>query len=327
MSAHSYTMEAVTTAPTRTRATALSPEERRAEIVAATLPLVLAHGAGGHHPPDRRGRRHRRGHDLPGLPRQGVACIEAVVESAFDPTPADARARRDRPRAPARGPARRRGRHPPPPGRRPLAAAHRARDAAGRETSARRTSAPRPRPRSPRCSSPTATGSGATRSTPRTLLRGLTIASTHPALILDEPLAVGRRSSRCSSTASAPGPDHGGAHDARSASSAPTSAATASRCSSSSALQFVQTMCTLFLPTLNADIIDKGVAHRRHRLHLAHRRRDARRHPRPGRVRDRRRLLRLAGRDGLRPRRARRAVPPGHRTSRPRRSASSARRR
>ena len=26
----------------------------------------------GHHPPDRRGRRHRRGHHLPGLPGQGV---------------------------------------------------------------------------------------------------------------------------------------------------------------------------------------------------------------------------------------------------------------
>jgi AcrR family transcriptional regulator len=31
--------------PARTRATALPPEERRAEIVSATLPLVLAHGA------------------------------------------------------------------------------------------------------------------------------------------------------------------------------------------------------------------------------------------------------------------------------------------
>lgn len=33
------------TAPSRPRATALPPSERRAEIVAATLPLVLAHGA------------------------------------------------------------------------------------------------------------------------------------------------------------------------------------------------------------------------------------------------------------------------------------------
>ena len=41
-------------------------------------------------------------------------------------------------------------------------------------------------------------------------------------------------------------------------------------------LQFVQTIAALYLPSLNADIIDKGVAHRRHRLHLAHRRADAR---------------------------------------------------
>ncbi|HEY3722214.1 MAG TPA: TetR/AcrR family transcriptional regulator [Acidimicrobiia bacterium] len=32
-------------APSRTRATALPPSERRAEIIAATLPLLLAHGA------------------------------------------------------------------------------------------------------------------------------------------------------------------------------------------------------------------------------------------------------------------------------------------
>ena len=37
-------------------------------------------------------------------------------------------------------------------------------------------------------------------------------------------------------------------------------------------LQFVQTMATLYLPSLNADIIDNGHRHRRHRLHLAHRR-------------------------------------------------------
>ena len=51
-------------------------------------------------------------------------------------------------------------------------------------------------------------------------------------------------------------------------------------------LQFVQAMASLFLPTLNADIIDKGVA-RRHGLHLAHGRRHARRHARPGCLRGR----------------------------------------
>ena len=38
-------------------------------------------------------------------------------------------------------------------------------------------------------------------------------------------------------------------------------------------LQFVGTMATLYLPSLNADIIDNGVAAGRHRLH----------HPRPAR--------------------------------------------
>ena len=101
-------------APSRTRATALPPSERRAEIVAATLPLLLAHGAAvttrqiaeaagiaegtifrvfpDKESPDRRGRRVRVRH------RAGRR-----------------RARRDRPDAPARGPAGRRGRDPPPP--------------------------------------------------------------------------------------------------------------------------------------------------------------------------------------------------------------------
>ena len=44
-------------------------------------------------------------------------------------------------------------------------------------------------------------------------------------------------------------------------------------------LQFVQTIATLYLPTLNADIIDNGVVDRRHRLHHAHRRRACSRSP------------------------------------------------
>ena len=40
-------------------------------------------------------------------------------------------------------------------------------------------------------------------------------------------------------------------------------------------LQFVGTIASLYLPSLNADIIDQGVATRRHRLHPAHRRLDA----------------------------------------------------
>ena len=48
-------------------------EERRSAIVAATLPLFLEQGDGGHHPRDRPGRGHRRGHHLPGLRRQDRA--------------------------------------------------------------------------------------------------------------------------------------------------------------------------------------------------------------------------------------------------------------
>src|SRR3954471_22378307 len=45
MSAASTAEPATDTAPRRFRAAALPPEERRARIVAATLPLLLAHGS------------------------------------------------------------------------------------------------------------------------------------------------------------------------------------------------------------------------------------------------------------------------------------------
>ena len=72
-------------------------------------------------------------------------------------------------------------------------------------------------------------------------------------------------------------------------------------------LQLIQTLATLYLPTLNADIIDKGVVPRRYGLHLADRRCDARRRGRAGRFQHRRHLLRLEGRGRLRTGRARRA--------------------
>ena len=50
-------------------------------------------------------------------------------------------------------------------------------------------------------------------------------------------------------------------------------------------LQLISTLAALYLPSLNADIIDNGVATRRHRLHRARRRLDARRQPRPDRAR------------------------------------------
>ena len=59
-------------------------------------------------------------------------------------------------------------------------------------------------------------------------------------------------------------------------------------------LQLVQTIATLYLPTLNADIIDNGVVAGDTGYILPDRRRHARRHARPDRLHDRRRLLRRA---------------------------------
>ena len=69
--------------------------------------------------------------------------------------------------------------------------------------------------------------------------------------------------------------------------------------------QFVQTIMTLLLPTLNADLINNGVAKEDtdYILHLGTH--HARPHARPGCVRDHRDLLRCARGDELRPRRAR----------------------
>ena len=96
----------------RGRAAALPLEERRTAIVAATLPAVPGPGRGRHHPGDRPGRRHRRGHDLPGLRRQDRAPRRRHRGRARP------RAHRRRDRAPStpslavRGPPDRRGRDP-----------------------------------------------------------------------------------------------------------------------------------------------------------------------------------------------------------------------
>ena len=80
-------------------------------------------------------------------------------------------------------------------------------------------------------------------------------------------------------------------------------------------------------PGLNADIIDKGVVARRHRLHRAHRRDDARHHADAGGVHDRRGLLRCPHRDGARPRPAGGRVRQGRVVCRARDGRSSAPRR
>jgi AcrR family transcriptional regulator len=179
----------VPTAPSRPRASALPPAERRAEIVAATLPLVLAHGAAV---------TTRQIAEAAGIAEGTIfrvfpdkeSLIEAVVESAFDSTATDAALAAIEPGLPLEE----RLVQAVEILRRRVADLWQLRTALGMLQPSRRGEGTAGTPQPPDLTALAAVF-GADRDRIRRppleaahLLRGLTIASTHPALILDEPL-------------------------------------------------------------------------------------------------------------------------------------------